>query len=167
MASYATVGYGPLEKPDNMSWLTDDYDSVSSLIDRLQPGMWTTNTNIAQGIDKCVEVLFDSPAARRNSAKVILLFTDGMANRTRHGAHYDLEQARRDAKQAAYDARKLGVQIYTVSLGVSADKGLMGAIATIGEGEHYHAEGGIVTYQDQLEKIFRKLGGKRPVVLIE
>lgn len=168
LVSYGTYGYGPADKPNEMSWLTDDFDLISSRISNLQAGMWSTYTNVAQGIDKGRFVVRDTDhGARQYAAKVMILLTDGMANRTRYSANYDLTQAPLDAKQAAIDTKAAGVQIYTVSVGVDADRTLMQEIATIGKGETFHAEGEISTYEAQLQEIFQKLGGKRPVMLIE
>lgn len=167
MAAYGTVGYGPDDKPANLSWLVSDWNSVLEKVDTLQAGMWTSNTNVAQGIDKCVEVLFDSPNSRNNAAKVMLLLTDGIANYTRDGASYNITQATLDAKTAAQEARDRGVRIHTVSVGYSADVELMQEIAAIGRGSWFHAEGNIDDYKAQLKTIFRALGGKRPVVLID
>lgn len=167
MASYGTYGYGPMDKPNNMSWLISDFEAVRAKVDKLQAGMWTSYTNISQGIDKGVGVLFDSANARPNAAKVLLLLTDGNANQTRNPVNYDEFQAREDAKAAAQDARNRGVRIYTVSVGASADKDLMQEIAAIGGGSWFHAEGDIETYKAQLRDIFRALGGKRPTVLID
>jgi len=168
IASYGTVGYGPQEKPNQMSWLVDDVSVLRDRVEVLQAGMWTTNTNIAQGIDRGVDVLFDSPSARPNAAKVMLLLTDGIANQTRaNPSVWDETNAARDTRLAAEDARARGVQIYTVSVGINADKGLMQEVAQIGGGEHRHAEGSIDQYERDLKKIFEDLGGKRPVVLIE
>lgn len=167
MASYGTVSYGPADKPNNMSWLVDDFPSLLAKVDTLQAGMWTSYTNIAQGIDEGVEVLFNSPNGRRNAAKIMLLLTDGVANQTRNPVSYNTYQAREDTKTAARDARDRGVRIYTVSVGVSADKDLMAEVASIGGGSWFHAEGDIESYKDQLKAIFRELGGKRPGVLID
>lgn len=167
MVSYGTYGYGPMDKPDNMSWLVDDFAAVRAKVDTLQAGMWTSYTNIAQGIDKGVDILFDSPSARPNAAKVLLLLTDGIANQTRNPVNYNEYQAREDTKAAAQDARNRGVRIYTVSVGSGADKDLMAEVAAIGRGSWFHAEGDIEDYQAQLQAIFRALGGKRPTVLID
>jgi hypothetical protein len=43
----------------------------------------------------------------------------------------------------------------------------MQQIAQIGGGEHFHAEGTIEQYSAQLDSIFQKLGGKRPVLLVQ
>jgi len=167
LASYATYGYGPSNKPASMSWLTDNLNDIRGRIETLQPGEWTTNTNIAGGIDKGVEVLFGSDEARPNAAKVMLLLTDGIANTIRDGSAWNEYWAKEDAKAAASEAAAEGVRIYTVSVGVNADTQLMHDIAEIGSADHFHAEGSIEEYSEQLEEIFRKLGGKRPVVLIE
>ncbi len=60
-----------------------------------------------------------------------------------------------------------GVQIFAVSVGADADVAIMDQIAEIGHGEHFHAEGSIEEYGEQLDAIFRTLGGKRPVQLIQ
>lgn len=168
VAGYGTQGYGPDDKPNNLSWLTDDYDTVRDKVAKMQAAMWTPNTNIAQGIDEGVKVLFNSAEARPNAAKVILLLTDGIANQTRaNPSTWNEWQARLDTVAAAQDARARGVRIYTVSVGANADEDLMSDVAGVGKGEHFHAEGEIDDYRAQLDDIFRKLGGKRPVVLIE
>lgn len=168
MASYGTVGYSPQEKPNHMSWLVDDVEVIRSKVGLLQPGMWSSNTNVAQGIDSGTRVLFDSQQARWNAAKIMILLTDGIANQVRENPTYwDEPQARDDARTSAADARARGVQIYTVSVGALADTELMTDIAAIGGGEHKHAEGSISSYERELQKIFEDLGGKRPVVLVE
>ncbi len=184
LASYATCGYGPGDKPSNMSWLTavsteEEQQAMEDLIDQLQPGMWTTNTNIAQGIDKGIDVLFNSPDARSNAAKVLVLLTDGIANQTRSNpTYYSTYQAKTDARTAAAEARAQGVRIYTISVGGNADQELMKQIA---DGDyptaepyvhydvdnHFHAEGSVASYRATLQDIFQKLGGARPVMLIE
>jgi len=168
LASYGTVGYGPQEKPNHMSWLVDDVSVLRDRVSVLQAGMWSSNTNVAQGIDRGVEVLFDSPAARPNAAKVMVLLTDGIANQTRgNPTSSNQTRAAQDARQAALDARARGVRIHTVSVGVNAQTELMDDIAQIGGGEHNHAEGSIDQYEQELRRIFEDLGSKRQVVLIE
>jgi len=137
-------------------------------VEALQAGHWTRNTNIAQGIDKGRAVLFDTDnGARNEAAKVMILLTDGIANSTRATGTVNEAVAREDTKAAARDARAQGIQIYTVSVGVAADKSLMAEVAGIGDGEWFHAEGDISEYSAQLEAIFQNLGGKRPVILIQ
>jgi len=173
MASYGTSGYGPDGKPDSMSWLTDDLTSVRSKVDTLQASMWTSTTNIAQGIDEGVKVLFNSSQARGNAAKVMILLTDGRPNQTRAEptSYYDewntSSPAYSDARTAAQDAAALGVRIYTISVGATCDLQLMQDIADYGHGETFHAQGSVATYQQELQDILQNLGGKRPVILIQ
>ena len=93
--------------------------------------------------------------------------TQERVNSTRYSGSWNESQAIQDTKDAANDARDQGVRIYAISVGANADQELMGEVAEIGDGEHFHAEGSIDTYAAELESIFQKLGGKRPVVLIE
>ncbi|NLX14004.1 MAG: VWA domain-containing protein [Phycisphaerales bacterium] len=168
LAAYGTYGYGPADKPHDLSWLTDEFAQVEAKIHRLQAGMWTRSTNIAQGVDKGVRVLYDSEKARAGAAKIMILLTDGNANQTRSNPTYwDEPQARMDTLAAAREARGQGIRIYTVSVGVDSDTALMSEVAAIGDGESFHAEGSISDYSEQLTTIFRDLGGKRPVVLID
>jgi Flp pilus assembly protein TadG len=184
LAAYDTYGYGPAEKPNNLSWLVSDLQAVRAKVSTLHAAMWLSYTNTAQGMDKGCEVLFNSPDERRAAAKVIILLTDGQPNQTRanpptyyaeFGYDYDHSPAKQDAVAAAADAAN-GVmdtryhrkaQVYTVSVGATCDPDLMSKIAGAGKGETFHAAGAIATYQQQLQDILKKLGGKRPVVLIE
>lgn len=169
-AAYGTVGYGPAQKPSSLSWLTNDYASVRNQVKALQAGMWTSNTNIAQGIDKGVDVLFNSPNQRNNAAKVMILLTDGNANQTRSSpTNYNETRAAADTLTAATEAHEGHtplVQIFTVSVGADSDQALMSQVAAIGQGEHFHAGGDVDNYYQELQEIFRKLGGMKPVVLV-
>jgi hypothetical protein len=172
LAGYGTVGYSPADKPSGLSWLTDDMAGLNTKVSKFQAAMWTTNTNMAQGIDKGADVLMDSPDARPHAAKIMLLLTDGKPNQTRanptqyYSEFSNPNPAATDAVAAATEARAQGIRIYTISVGVNADSDLMQQIASIGAGEHFHAEGSIEAYQAQLQDIFEDLGGKRPVQLI-
>lgn len=178
MAGYGTIGYGPGDKPNNLSWLTDDFDGVINKVNKLQAQMWTNYTNIAQGINKGMDVLMNSPASpeRVHAAKIMILLTDGNANQTLatppsnsggYSPYYNPSQAKADAIARATAIAAQGVSIYTISVGSTADGELMEQIAQIGHGEHFHAEGSIEAYEADLKAIFEKLGGKRPVRLIQ
>jgi len=178
LASYGTIGYGPADKPNHMSWLTDDFEGVTIKVNKLQARMWTDYTNIAQGINKGLDVLMNSPVSpeRIHAAKIMILLTDGNANQTLatpasdtggHSPYYNPTQAKADAVARATAIAAQGVQIYTISVGITADQELMEQIAAIGHGDHFHAEGSVESYRQQLETIFEKLGGERPVQLIQ
>jgi Flp pilus assembly protein TadG len=169
VAAYGTVGYGPSDYPAHLSWLTSDFDLVRSKIGLLQAGMWSSNTNISQGIDKGRAILkAGAPNSRVSAKKIMILLTDGNANQTRaNPTTSDVSQANADTLSAAADANEDGYRIYTVSVGADADAELMQQVAKIGDGEAFIAQGDIATYTQQLQDVFKKLGGKRPVVLIE
>ncbi len=173
LASYGTVGYGPAQQPNYMSWLTDNFGSLQDKVSQLQAGMWTSTTNISQGIDKGVDVLFNSSRSRPNAAKILLVLTDGRANQTRANPTAYFSEwlvnppPRQDTIQAARDAAAQGVRIYTISVGATSDINLMTTVAQIGKGSSFHAEGTISTYQAQLDSILKSLGALRPVLLIE
>ena len=50
---------------------------------------------------------------------------------------------------------------------LGANQSLMSRIADIGQGEHFHAEGSTEEYSVELEQTFRRLGGTRPVEVIQ
>ena len=167
-AAYGTYGYGPADKPSNLNYLTDDMNTVRSRVGALQAGMWTSSTNIAQGIDKGVDVLLNSPDARDFAAKIMVLLTDGNANQTRSNPpSNNASQAKTDALQAATDAHNRGVRIFCIAVGADADQDLMQKIAQIGEGEFFHAEGDVDAYRQQLQTIFSNLSNKRSVTLMD
>ena len=51
--------------------------------------------------------------------------------------------------------------------GLGANQSLMSRIADIGQGEHFRAEGSTEEYSVELEQTFRRLGGTRPVEVIQ
>ncbi len=146
--------------------LTPEHVQVWSRLEHMQAGHYDSWTNMGGGLERAIEEL-TSPRARSASGKMIILLTDGIANVDANGqtgnfpggAAYALEQAQR--------ASDLGLRIFAVSVGFGADQSLMSQIADIGRGEHFHAEGSIEEYSAQLAEIFRRLGGTRPVELIQ
>jgi Flp pilus assembly protein TadG len=175
-AAYGTYGYSPADKPNNLSWLTDDLTTIRNQVGVLHAAMWTGSTNMAQGIDKGVDVLMNSANARPNAAKVMLLITDGRPTRRRVNPDLNFDPMwefepdsppKIDTKQAAADARARGVRIYTITVGAGCEPGYMDEIAQIGGGEGFHAQGDIAAYREQLQDIFQKLGGRRPIELIQ
>ncbi len=183
MVGYGQIGYGPGDRPNHLSWLTTDFDSVLAKVDKLQSAIWTGNTNIPQGIDEAAGTSTlmgvlrdDAPNARDAAKKIIFLLTDGNANIVRSGdlnSPQNEAEARPDTIAAATDAavrkpyRQNGCVIYTVSVGADADIELMEECAQIGKGQSYVANGDVAAYQAALQQIFLNLGGKRPVSLIE
>jgi hypothetical protein len=75
------------------------------------------------------------------------------------------------ALQYVYDqadrAADEGIRIYCVSVGYQVARGVMQTVAAKGHGQEFFASGSPEQYTQELEDIFRALGGKRPVALIE
>ncbi len=148
--------------------LTDNLQAVADLLYQRQAAHYDATTNIGGGLARAINEL-TSARARPAARKVILLMSDGVPNVDESGTYvgdgapgaigYALAKA-----QAAAD---LGMRIYTVSVGVQADRPLMQEIATIGGGQEFFAGGSPEEYTAQLAMIFRTLGGRRPVALIE
>ena len=149
--------------------LTEDYHQVASRLDEMQAGHYNSWTCIGGGIEKAIEEL-ESERSRGYAKKVILLMTDGRANVDEWGrAGYQYESyARAYALAQAEEAAERGYIIYSISVGFGADRGLMQEIAAIGNGEEFFTSAdSSAEYTAQLMEIFGRLGGKRPVALID
>jgi hypothetical protein len=92
----------------------------------------------------------------------MVVMSDGYANTGEDGMG-GRDFARYQAELAADD----DIVIYTVSVGYGVDRALMQEIAATGKGQEFYAFGNPEEYSEQLREIFRSLGGKRPVVLIQ
>ncbi len=148
--------------------LSRTLEAVPGRLYQMQSGHYNTTTNMGGGLLTAYNEL-GSTRARKASAKVIMLMSDGKPNVDQYGNFVSSGSTSIDnwVKSVAQQAANDGMRIYTVSVGSDADVDLMAEIATIGRGEHFHAEGTPETYAAELEAIFRTLGGKRPVSLIE
>lgn len=155
---YGTVGVHEVD-------LTSDFEAVSNRLREMQAAHHGHYTNIGGGLQRAIEEL-SGPRARKFSRKVIILYTDGVANINRN-LNYDLSGAKQYAWEMAGEAARRGYRIYAVSVGSEADKAFMDRIAELGNGEHFHAEGTIAQYSAQLEKILNILSSQRAVQLIE
>jgi len=146
--------------------LTTDYASVGNRLNEMQAGHYDSWTNMGGGIQRAIEEL-TSDRARPISRKVMILLTDGYANVNAYGGTGDYYGGESYALAKAADAAAQGIRVFAVSVGSNSDTDLMDEIAEIGSGLHFHAEGSIDDYSDQLEEIFATLGGTRPVELIQ
>jgi hypothetical protein len=148
--------------------LTDEMQDIPDLFYQRQSGHYDRATNIGGGLHEAI-VELSSSRARPNAHKMIMFMSDGVPNVDAGGNSVgDGAAAAMDyARQKAQEAADLGYQIYTVSVGFNADRALMQEIAAIGGGIEFYAAGNAEEYTEQLRDIFRTLGGKRPVALIE
>jgi len=141
--------------------LTEEYAQIVEVMNHRQSNHYDNTTCIGCGLAEAIEEL-QSERTRSAAAKIIILLTDGIANVDPYGSDppgYALSEAQNAADEH--------MTIYTVSVGAGADQDLMQEIADIGHGSWFHAEGSVDEYSEQLRAIFRTLGGKRPVRLID
>ena len=153
--SYSDSG-GKLESP-----LTRNYQRIEDISRKRQAGHYDHFTNIGAGMQ---EARLELEKNGRNEAlKMIVLMTDGKANRP-----VDSQRAKdfvmREAQLAAAD----NLPIVTVSLGATADKDLMQQVADVTGGIHFNIPGGqsVADYEEDLKEVFRKIAGHRPLKLV-
>ncbi|MCP4251734.1 MAG: VWA domain-containing protein [bacterium] len=145
--------------------LTSDFSEISDRLDGMNPGHYGFGTNMGAGLERAIEEL-SGFRVRGAARRLIVIFTDGQANRDRYGS-WNKSGAKDYALEQARIAADLGIQIMAVSIGQDADSQLMKDMAEIGNGQHFHAEGSIEEYSDQLTDIFNQIAGQRTVQLIE
>jgi hypothetical protein len=143
------------------SALTNDYALIKTISRQRQAGHYDLYTNIGAGMRMGRQALVAD--ARPHSQRVMVLMTDGIANRTLTSASpkdFALDEA--DLAAAA------DIKIMTISLGAGADTALMQEIADRTGGKHFNVPGGgnVADYQAQLEEAFRSIAADRPLRLI-
>ncbi len=148
--------------------LTDDLQMIADTLYARQAGHYDSTTNIGGGLHQAI-VELSSARARPNAKKVIIILSDGLPNIDESGNYVgDGAWAATDwALRQAQEAADMGCTIHTISVGSNADRTLMQEIAAIGGGTEFYAGGNPEEYTEQLRDIFRTLGGKRPVQLIQ
>ena len=143
------------------SGLTDDYELLKTISHERQAGHYDYYTNIGAGMRSARLEL--AANARPRALRMMILMTDGLANRTSTSAsptQFALDEA--DLAAAA------GIKIMTVSLGAGADTDLMQQIADRTGGTHFNIPGGqsVADYADQLQTVFGEIAADRPLKLI-
>ena len=130
---------------DNFSYLTNQVLSSRNL----EAGKYTNYTGTGAAIGDAAHYLTYGAEAREGASKVIVLLSDGAANRpSGNGPGY--------ARTMAAYAADLDVTIYTISLGNDADLDLMQQIADITNGNHFDATGsGEEALTERLTEAFR------------
>lgn len=107
--------------------LTADYSLIFNAMTPYTNSLCAGGTNIGGGINEGAAALKFSPAARNGALKVIVVMTDGIHNFGTNPVN------------AAKNAAKDGVQIFTVTFSNEANQGQMQSVADEGGGQHYHA----------------------------
>jgi len=102
--------------------------------------------------------------ARMGAFKMIVVMTDGQANRPSSST-----EARSYALQEAQLANDQRYPVVTISLGDAADTNLMQEIADLTGGVHFNIPGGgtVNDYEDELRDVFREIADHRPLVLVK
>lgn len=120
--------------------MVDDTDTIRTTMANKTNEQWNGMTDIAAGIIAGQNELL-GPGSRPTALKFMVVLTDGQYT----------EDDPRVAGQAAADA---GIVIYTITFSPGANQADMQHLATIGHGQHYHADN-----PGELDSAFRDLGG--------
>ncbi|MCG8585217.1 MAG: VWA domain-containing protein [Pirellulales bacterium] len=144
------------------SSLTADYESIETISRQRQAAHYHNYTNIGDGIKAARDELVNH--ARPGAFKLIVLMTDGIANRPNNTTY--AKQYAKDQAELTANAR---IPIATISLGANADKTLMDDIATATAGIHFNVPGGqsVDDYEEDLKDAFREIAADRPLKLVK
>ncbi len=147
--------------------LSDDLWAVPNRLYQRQAAHYDHTTNIAGGLSQGINELLSS-RGRPAAAKIIVLMSDGKPNTDESGNYGGFSSyIREQCLEQAQRAKDNQMRLYTISVGEDVDRELMQEMAAIANGQEFQAAGTPEEYTEELEAIFRTLGGKRPVALIE
>lgn len=163
-----------LTEPKGNESLAELLQTIPDTMYGFQAGHDTSITNIGGGMDKAIDEL-TSQRARSAASKVIVLLTDGKPNVDQYNRSVgnNAPSALGWAQDRADAAKEQHMSIFTVGVGGDVDEDLLTEMASSPD-NYYYADnspdpdnGGQPYYVKQLKDIFKTLGGKRPVRLIQ
>jgi hypothetical protein len=142
--------------------LTTDFGQIEQLTRQRQAGHYDPYTNIGAGMQVARTEL--QRQGRPGALKMIVLMTDGIANRpvsTTVARQLVNDEARRAAGQ--------GYPVVSISLGAAADQALMQGVADTTAGVHFNIPGGqsVAAYEADLKDVFRRIADDRPLKLVK
>lgn len=142
--------------------LTDNFSTVLDTVRQRQAGHYDHYTNIGAGLQHGIDELLAN--GREGAFKMIVLMTDGVANRPN-----GTSEARAFALQQAQRAAENRLPIFTIGVGMEADTDLLVQMAEMSKGKYFIVSGGayIVDYQADLIQKFREIADHRPLVLVK
>jgi Mg-chelatase subunit ChlD len=142
--------------------LTENFSAVNGTMQARQAGHYNHYTNIGAGINKARLELQDN--AREGAFRMIVLMTDGIANRPT-----DTTTARAYVIAEAQECASRKIPIATISMGAGADIGLMQQVADITGGRHFNIPGGqtATEYEEDLQEVFGQIAKTRPLKLVQ
>lgn len=142
--------------------LSQNFSAITDTTTHRQAGHYNSYTNIGAGMRVGRQEMIAN--ARPKAMRMMILITDGIANRSSTGA-----SPAQSALDEAYYAKAAKIKIMTVSIGAGADTSLMQQIADITGGEHFNVPGGqsVAQYAEQLQGHFNTIAADRPLKLID
>ncbi|MCG3136430.1 MAG: hypothetical protein HJJLKODD_00263 [Phycisphaerae bacterium] len=190
----ATLDYA-LPCDDTMPGCADPIDlatnttAIEDMYRHRQAAHYTSYTNIGEGLEFAMNCLnleysgylhpyqnspdFSECHPRPDTQKVIVLLTDGIPNRG-PAPDYTYDQSQDGEGQTyAFDVAadawdQYHMKTYAIGVGAGADQYVLDSIAENGHTTvGYWANGDWATIESELEDIFQKIGGRRPVQLID
>jgi Ca-activated chloride channel homolog len=99
--------------------------------------------------------------ARPRAKKLIVLLTDGLANRP-----LNVNPVQHVINEA-HAAAARNYPIASISFGSDADQTLMSQVASISKGVHFHVAGSVAQQENQLKAVFRKVAVNRNLQLVD
>ncbi|NMC19134.1 MAG: VWA domain-containing protein [Thermogutta sp.] len=142
--------------------LTDNFSDVLGTVRQRQAGHYDNYTNIGAGLQNGIDELLAN--GRQGAFKMIVLMTDGVANRPGNTS-----QARTFALQQAQRAAENRLPVFTIGVGMEADADLLVQMAEMTKGKYFIVSGGeyIVNYEPELVQKFREIADHRPLMLVK
>jgi len=132
------------EKPYTLLPLTIDPDMINKVLTDIDVGYLGSGTNIGDGLALGVARL----QITETKSKIIVLLTDGVSN-----------VGNLTPLQAAEEAKKLGVKIYTIGLGTESDARIPVGQSVFGQQQYQRIPGGSVDFET-LNKIATMTGAR-------
>jgi len=142
--------------------LTHDYDDVSEVVRGRQAGHYDPYTNIYDGLRVGREDLEEN--ARPGAKKILVLMTDGQANKPT-----STSIAKKKLLAEAQVCADKGLPVITIALGALADTDLMQEVADITGGTFFEVPGGssVNDYEEALIEVFRQIAADRSLQLVQ
>ncbi len=143
--------------------LTNDFDRIDQIARDRQAGHYHAETNIGDAIRLAREELLEN--GRPGANQLIVLMTDGEANRPHRNESLDKEFTLQETRRTA----NTPIRMMTISLGVLADVVLMEQVAQLCNGVHFNVPGGrpLSEVERDLIAAFEEIAHYRPLKLVQ
>ena len=132
---------------------------LQDLLDDVQSRPADGWTNMGEGMEGGRTELTNN--ARLGTKKLMVVMTDGMANRPLDRDPFQYVRVEADAAAAA------GIPIVAISFSRDSDQVIMQDVADTTQGVHYHIAGSVSQQEEELKQVFREVAAQRPLVLVD